>query len=139
MHGRGQQFAWGAQGYRTEYRSLDGGATWSKGNESQLNDGDAGQVEWSLRHIGAALFAAAPSKAQRESMKAHCSRDDGRSWPSSFEVKDTKDGGYSDLVGLKDNKKLLLLWEEGSDGNFVAGQYGASFCTKPAVAGGGSS
>ena len=126
MNGRGQQFPWGGT-HRTEYRSHDGGTTWSSGTESQLTDGSAGQVERSLRHIGAALYAAGPMKPKRSAMRIYCSRDEGHTWPSKVDVNDDRKGGYSDMVGLRSGKELLLVWEDG-EGNFNAEVVDHTFC-----------
>ena len=125
MNGRGQQFPWGTT-HRTEYRSHDGGATWSNGTESQLTDGSAGQVERSLRHIGAALYAAGPMKAKRSAMRIFCSRDEGHTWPSHVDVNGDAPGGYSDIVGLA-SQTLLMVWEDG-EGNFNAERVDHKFC-----------
>ena len=128
MNGRGQQFPWGHTN-RAEYRSHDGGATWSQATKSQLTNGDAGQVERSLRHIGAALFYAGPMKKKRSGMTVFCSRDGGKTWPSHTEVNGDSRGGYSDIVETKTTKQLLMVWEDG-EGNFNAEQVSTGFCKK---------
>ena len=131
MNGRGQQFPWGSTN-RAEYRSSDGGATWSKGAKSALTDGGAGQVERSLRHIGSALYFAGPMggpQGKRSAMRVYCSRDGGHTWPFSTNVNGDKKGGYSDIVGVTAAKTLLMVWEDG-EGNFNAGHVDTSFCKK---------
>ena len=53
----------------------------------------------------------------RTHMEVRCSKDFGKSWPHSYKVTATKNGGYSDLIHVhnKDGRNLLIAWGYNKD------------------------
>ena len=113
MNGRGTQFAW--RGNRTEYRSVDNGATWSAGAASQLTDVECEAALIAVKSSsagakdGTALFFSEPTGPGRISNRLHCSCDGGVSWPASVVVNPGAPAAYSSLLAAKG--KLLAVWE----------------------------
>ena len=117
MNGRGTQFPW--RGNRTEYRSPDGGATWTAGAPSALTDVECEAAVIAVRAPkaldGVALFFSEPTGPGRVSFRIHCSCDGGRSWPSSIIVNPGAVAAYSSLLEVQregDAFKLLAVWEQ---------------------------
>lgn len=106
------------QPYRKSYWSSDNGKTWSKPEDSQLKDSVNKHnhgCEASMTNIGDKLFFFNPTGQgddARTKMAVRCSSDGGLTWPSKYDVQETDDGGYSDLIYVENGKgnHLLLAW-----------------------------
>ena len=124
MNGRGQQFNY--NGHRANYFSTDNGASWSGPSESALDDDDGHGCERSMRNIDGILYTVEPQGAKRTSMTISCSKDGGKTWPSSRGINGDARGGYSDLLPI--NGGILVVWEDGNTGNMFSAQIGNGWC-----------
>ena len=87
----------------------------------------------SMTNVGGALFFLNPGgegKDARTGMQVHCSKDSGKSWGASYNVSATHDGGYSDLVYMRDKQKnsLLLGFQNGANSNILTVAIGTAWC-----------
>lgn len=109
--------------YRWNRWSDDDGSTWSKPEESTLKDSVNQHnhgCEASMTNIRNKLFFFNPTGQghdARTKMAVRCSLDGGKTWPKSYHVTKTDDGGYSDLIQVenRDNNILLLAWGYADD------------------------
>merc|ERR1719235_2283422 len=69
--------------HRTDYWSVDDGATWTNGTKSELLDDDGHGCERSLAFYDGTIFALEPQGKKRKKMVMACSHDAGRTWGSS--------------------------------------------------------
>jgi len=125
MNGRGQQFS-NYNGHRANYFSTDNGASWSGPSESALLDDDGHGCERSMLNIDGILYTVEPQGKDRTSMTISCSKDGGKTWPSSRGINGDAPGGYSDLIAINDG--ILVLWEDGNTGNILSTQIGKAWC-----------
>ena len=103
---------------RQNYWSSDGGLSWDGPHDSGLkgaiSDNGSG-CEASITNVKNVLYFFNPSGGgpgdhpSRTNMKVQCSKDNGKSWKSSYKVTTTTEGGYSDIMGVSGGK-LLLVW-----------------------------
>ena len=106
------------QPHRRSYWSHDDGNTWSKPEESALKDSVNQHnhgCEASIINVHDKLFFFNPSGQghdARTNMVVRCSLDGGVTWPHSYPVTETMDGGYSDMIQVVNAKNniLLLAW-----------------------------
>ena len=111
--------------FRKNQWSKDNGVTWSKAEESTLEDSvnkHGHGCEASLTNIDNKLFFLNPTGQgddARTKMVVRCSLDHGKTWPKSYHVTSTTSGGYSDLirVNVNNDKILMIGWGYHPDGN----------------------
>jgi len=122
--------------HRREYRSTDNGLTWTGPTCSPLldavNQHNHGCEASIINAKGKLLFLnpSGSGKGARTHMKVHCSLDNGKTWPSSYAVTSTSDGGYSDLIYMPDKSKnaVMLGFNSGDNNNIVTVHIGTSWC-----------
>jgi hypothetical protein len=102
--------------------------SWTPPSPSQLLDDDGSGCERALI-MGAnnIMYSSEPQGKQRTSMTISCSTDYGQTWAYSRGVNGDSPGAYSDLVSLNSDT-LLIVWEDGTKGNFYAAQVGTDWC-----------
>jgi hypothetical protein len=114
----------GDQKTRKNFWSHDGGLTWDGPHESGLKDPENQHdhgCEASLINFAGILYFFNPTGSgddSRVDMEVRCSKDHGKTWPHSYKITSTTDGGYSDMV--HHDGKLLLVWGAGYGGSHIA-------------------
>ena len=138
MNGRPQD---GMSGHRAQYYSRDNGQSWEGPTQSPLMGDEGGGCEGSVLSVHGVLYFLEPAGKKRVAMVAHCSRDQGKTWPSSTGLNGGARGGYSGMVGRADGM-IVAVWEDGShplgglhgappdkdSGNFYAQVLNTSWC-----------
>eukprot|EP00949_MAST-11_sp_MAST-11-sp1_P002726 g2726.t1 len=108
--------------HRTDYWSVNDGATWTNGTKSELLDDDGHGCERSLAFYDGTIFALEPQGKKRKKMVMACSHDAGRTWGSStLNLNGDARGGYSDMHVVSSSSSssssspsILAVWEDGA-------------------------
>lgn len=123
--------------HRRQYISNDDGVTWTGPTCSSLLDAvnqHGHGCQASMTNVGGRLFFLNPGgktgEDARSDMQVHCSKDNGKSWGSTYHVSSTHDGGYSDLIymGDKDKNPLLLGFQNSDHSNILTVAISLGWC-----------
>ena len=140
LNGRAGDRPWNPN--RTQYLSVDDGATWGEGYPTTLQDNNEFGCEAALIAVsnvsarggaGPVLFFSEPVGSSRTDLTLRCSHDGGATWPGELRVNGHGAAAYSAMAHLPGSEpaELLVIWE--MKPNQVAEIVGTDWCMAAAL------